>query len=133
MNKLSKSAFNISQDIYDIAGEVEKLTNALNNFEINENVYANNLYIISCKIAYLSGIIDAMRKMGYKFSKYEKELTLLDSISETVNENFKISKVSGLTEKDMDVMKDLLIKYDDIAPFEDEDELDDDLNYNLSF
>ena len=134
MKKLSKDAFNISQDIYNIAGDLEKLNHRFKNFEITPDVYANNLYFISCKTSYLKEVIEIIKQHGYKFSNYEKELTLLDSIIENVDENFKISNMSNLSEDDLKFnFLDFTEKYNHIVPLEDEDDYDDDLNYNLSF
>ena len=77
-----------------------------------------------------------MKQQGYKFSNYEKELILLDSISDRIDESFKISNMGDFSEEYLEELLDLSYKYDHILPLEDEDEdeyeYDDDLN-NLCF
>ncbi len=134
MNKFSKDAFNISQDIYNIASELERLNTRLNNFEIKPEVYTDNLYFIICKTVYLEEVIAAMKQKGYKFRNYEKEMMILNSITENLNSNFEIANMSNLNnEKLMKGFLDFTKKYNHLMPLEDEDEFDDDLNYNLSF
>ena len=134
MSNFTKDAFNISQDIYNISGDLERLNDSYKNFEISPEVYANSLYVIACKISYLKGVIETIKQHGYKFSNYEKELTLLASITENVDENFKISNMGDFEEDDLLDFVDLSDKYSHILPLEDEDEYeyDDDLN-NLCF
>lgn len=127
MSKYSKDAFNLTQDIYSIGGDLEKLEADFNEFKITPEAYANNLYIFACKISYLKGVIDAMRQQGYMFSNYEKELTLLDSISDHVDNRFKISNMGDFEEEDLASLLELADKYEHILPL-DEDIDEDDLS-----
>ena len=57
MSNFTKDAFNLSQDIYNVGGDLEKLEADFNNFKITPEIYANNLYVFACKVSYLRALL----------------------------------------------------------------------------
>jgi len=126
MNKISNIAFELSQDIYAISSDIDLAENQLHNFEITPEVYAKRLYVAACKIAYLQEVVDVVKKTGYKFANYVKEIEIINSINEIIQENLDMSSVGSLTVTDLRGVTLLTRKYQKIVPIVDmEDDLDD--------
>ena len=125
MNK-SQIALEISQDIYAIGGDLEKATHQLHNFEISSTQYANSLYVMACEAIYLKQVIQVMRESGYQFRNYEKELTILNTVTNTIDDNFKLSNMNELSVEELKPFLDLTKKYEEIVPV---DDLEDELEY----
>ena len=125
MNK-SQIALEISQDIYAIGGDLEKATHQLQNFEISTKQYANTLYVMACEVIYLKQVIQVLKENGYKFQNYEKELTILNSVTDAIDNNFKLSNMHELSDEEMQPLVILTRKYAKVVPV---DEFDEELEY----
>ena len=49
MNKTSDIAFEVTQDIYALGGEIDKLHEEYGNRHISEQVYFKKLYVFACE------------------------------------------------------------------------------------
>ena len=125
MNK-SQIALEISQDIYALGGDLEKATYQLQNFKISTTQYANSLYVMACEAIYLKQVIQVLRENGYQFRNYEKEMTILNTITNTIDDNFKLSNIHELSDKEMNPFVKLTKKYNKVVPV---DEFDEELEY----
>lgn len=125
MNK-SQIALEISQDIYAIGGDLEKATYQLQNFEISTTQYANSLYVMACEAIYLKQVIQVLRENGYQFRNYEKEMTILNTVTNTIDDNFKLSNMHELSDEEMMPFVRLTQKYNKVVPV---DEFDEELEY----
>lgn len=125
MNK-SQIALEISQDIYAIGGDLEKASHQLQNFEISTTQYANSLYVMACEALYLKQVIQAMREKGYQFKSYEKELTILNNVTNTIDDNFKITNMHELSVEELKPFLKLTKKYEEVVPV---DDLEEELQY----
>ena len=125
MNKISNIAFELSQDIYAISSDIDLAENQLHNFEITPEVYAKRLYVAACKVAYLQEVINAVKQTGYKFANYVKEMEIINSINEIVEENLDMTSVGTLTMPDLRGVTLLTRKYQKMVPIIDmEDDLE---------
>ena len=124
MNNTSDYAFELTQDIYTLAGSVDRLTEQYDNRQISEQVYFKKLYVYACEASYLDGVVTALKAKKYKFTKYVKELSILEAIIEEISLNLDMENMNSVTFPDMKNLKALMEKYKSIVP--------NDLDENLS-
>ena len=119
MNKTSNVAFEIAQDIYNLCGDLDKLFEVYGNHQISEQVYFKKLYVLACEANFLDGVVDAVKGLGYKFARYEKEVELLKSAIEEISDSLEIIKVASLKNSDIKNLIHLTNKYKEYVPVED--------------
>ena len=121
MNK-SDIAFKVTQDIYALAGTIDRLNEQYDNRHISEQVYYKKLYVHACEAAYLGGVVEALMERGYKFARYTKELAILSDAADQIGSNLDIRNMNEVNFYDMKNLKALMKKYESVIPVEDIDE-----------
>lgn len=119
MNKTSNYAFQIAQDIYQIASKVDELFEQYDNHQIGVGVFTKKIFTCVCEAHYLEEVVKAMKNNGYKFAKYEKELLLLESLSTQIPEHLNLESIENTTEFDTKALTKLTEKYKDVVSVED--------------
>ena len=119
MNKTSKFAFEIAQDIYALGGDIDKLNEEYDNHHISQQVYFKNLYIHACEATFLDYVVNVMKNQGYKFARYEKELLLLQSILNDINSTLNLEDINSLNKLDMQRLVQFTKKYKDYVSGDD--------------
>ena len=110
----SKIAANIIEDIYTFNEKYEKTKNKFYCKKINETEYANSLFIMLCKCNYLLEVCNKLKEMGYKFTRYEKELCVLKDLIDNIGENLENINLEQLSMKDQFSLTTYLTKYEKI-------------------
>lgn len=116
MNKLSNTAFEIAQDIYNLCGDVDTLFDQHQNKEITEQTYFKKLYVHACEANFLDGVVHAVKSEGYKFARYEKEVELLNSTLDEISTHLDMAKVCSLRNIDVKNLSYLVNKYKQFVP-----------------
>ncbi len=116
MKQTSDVAFEVTQDIYALAGAVDKLNERYDNRHISEQVYYKKLYVKACEVACLETVVETLKDKGYKFAKYAKELSILSAISEEINSNLDLKNMNSVNFLDMKNLMHLMKKYKSILP-----------------
>ena len=111
MNKTSDIVFNIAQDIYNLCGDVDKLFEQYDNHQISQQIYFKKLYVYACEANLLDGVVDCIKSEGYKFMRYEKEVELLKSTIQDIENNLEIINVNSLKNSDVKHLSYLANKY----------------------
>ena len=119
MNKTSNVAFELAQDIYTLGGDVAKLFDQYDTNNIGVGVFNKKLYVYACEASYLQEVVRVVKNSGYKFMRYEKEINLLDTISEDIYDNLDVANMDELSEIDMNDLTKLATKYDEYVPIDD--------------
>ena len=122
MNKMTNVAYELAQDIYAVAGDVEKLHNNYDNHHISEQVYYKKLYVHSCEASCLDHIVNVVKDHGYKFVRYAKELELLQLVLDDIAQNLNLQNMNSLNMLDMKRLVQLTRKYEEYVPCDDIEE-----------
>lgn len=117
--KKSNIILELTQDIYNIGGEFSNLSDDFLSMNINKSTYDKQCYIIACKVAYLQGVVNTIKSQGYKFTRYEKEIELLNILEEELSNHINLKDIEILTETDMITLSELTTKYKNIADISD--------------
>ena len=119
MNK-SNIAYQVVEDIYTFN---KKYLNAKIKFKenkINKNQFSNAQYVILCKLAYLSEVVELLKEKGYKFAKYEKELCVLTDLVDRITDTFNLNDLTDLSTQESFSIAEYLTKYEEVVNVIDE-------------
>lgn len=122
--KISNAAFEVTQDIYNLGGKIDKLHEKYDNRHISEQVYYKKLYVYACEATCLQQVVDKIKSKGYRFAKYEKAILLLESIHEDISDNLKIAEMNSVNFLDLKNYVILTHKYKDFVETEDINSVD---------
>ena len=107
--------FELTQDIYNIAGEFSNLTDEFLSMIVDKPEYDKQCYITACKVHYLQGVVNTFKSQGYKFVRYSKEIELLNVLEEEVSNRLNLKNIQNLAETEMQSLVELTNKYQKIA------------------
>lgn len=124
MNK-SKMAKEIVKDIYTFNTKYEKAKSKFTNGKLSETQYANSLYVLLSEVTYLQKVINKLQEMGYKFAKHEKEICVLEDISEQIANSIDNSKLNELSVYESFSLVTYLTKYEQVLQVIEYEELKD--------
>lgn len=120
MNK-SKIAANIVGDIYTFHNKYEKYKHKFENGEISATKFANAQYVIMAKAIYLSEVVDQLKELGYQFTRYEKEVCILNDLIASIKSTLDDSQLTELSAIEQFSLATYLTKYKKVVPVLDED------------
>ena len=94
----SNVAAEIIKDIYNFSSEHEKLKNDYNSKIITKEEFNKKQFMISYKLAYLNDVIDILKEKGYKFARYEKEMCIIQDLSEDIVDTMDVDEDDDIIE-----------------------------------
>ncbi|MBO5954595.1 MAG: hypothetical protein J6Q13_01350 [Clostridia bacterium] len=129
MNK-SKIAYEIINDIYSLNAKYEKAKTKFEASKIDTTKFAKVQYILICKLEYLKMVIQTMQKQDYKFARYEKELSILTDLQDSIEETFNPQDLDSLSIAENFNLVTYLTKYERIVDLIEFEELKEKVEHN---
>ena len=129
MNK-SKIAYEIINDIYSLNAKYEKAKTKFEASKIDTTKLAKVQYILICKLEYLKMVIQTMQKQDYKFARYEKELSILTDLQDSIEETFNPQDLDSLSIAENFNLVTYLTKYERIVDLIEFEELKEKVEHN---